>query len=299
MKKQLIVRATLCALALSSSSVLAASLTVTDFIAGDSATAASVNDAFEQVETAISDTDDEINALEAAIATLNTSVTSGCPTNAGDMVKVGSFCVDKYEATLYSDPAGGNSNLIADPRTLTSCLADGNECSVGAVEPIYARSDDAVSATAYITWFQAAQACANVGKRLITNAEWQTAAAGTPDNSTDCNTSGGVVVANNASSTCVSNWGVINMVGNLWEYTADWVQGAGAIENGANGPAFGDDAAVEVGAASSQANAGDRFMGVMVRGGAFGGGAGSGVFAVNNQNAPSNSFPNFGFRCAL
>lgn len=310
MKKQPIVLAILGALTVSSSAVFAATVDVPNtFTAGTPAVAAEVNANFTAVEAAVNTSDSEIAANTAAIEALNTGVTSGCPTNAGEMVKVGSFCVDKYEATIYGAEDGSGGPILTsslDPMDDGSgCTETGNECSVGAAEPIFARSDAGVTPTANITWFQAAQACANVGKRLITNAEWQTAAAGTPDNATDCNTNTGVATANNASSTCVSNWGTINMVGNLWEYTADWVQGAGAIGNAANGPAFGDDAAVEVGAATSQANPDDRFMGTIARGGAFGTGlmgdtgAAAGVFAINNQNAPSNVFNNFGFRCAL
>jgi len=45
-----------------------------------------------------------------------------------------------------------------------------------------------------ITWFQANQACLLSGKRLLTNREWQGAAASTPDpgtdnGTTDCNIS--------------------------------------------------------------------------------------------------------------
>src|SRR5438874_617328 len=69
------------------------------------------------------------------------------------------------------------------------CLANGNDCK----GKIYARSVAGVTPSRSITWFQAQQALANSGKRLPTNAEWQQAAAGTPDPGAspgvqDCNT---------------------------------------------------------------------------------------------------------------
>jgi formylglycine-generating enzyme required for sulfatase activity len=74
----------------------------------------------------------------------------------------------------------------------------------------------------YLTWFQAQQACMSVGKRLPTNAEWQAAAAGTPDtgdaddHATTCNTDGlprtlrSLVPAQTVSPTLAfSTWWVI------------------------------------------------------------------------------------------
>jgi len=69
------------------------------------------------------------------------------------------------------------------------CANNGQNCA----NDIYAVSLPAEFPSANITWFQAQEACANAGKRLPTNAEWQIGANGTqdpgPDNgTTDCNT---------------------------------------------------------------------------------------------------------------
>jgi hypothetical protein len=88
--------------------------------------------------------------------------------------------------------------------------------------------------SAFITWFQAQQACLNVGKRLPTNAEWQGAVAGTPtdyesgpdDGVHDCNTSTAQhVVLTGSRDRCVSSFGAFDMVGNVFEWTADWPPG--------------------------------------------------------------------------
>ena len=57
------------------------------------------------------------------------------------------------------------------------CADNGQNCA----DDIFAVSLAGVTPSARITWFQAQAACANAGKRLPTNAEWQVAVAGTPD----------------------------------------------------------------------------------------------------------------------
>ena len=62
---------------------------------------------------------------------------------------------------------------------------DGNWTPVPGSNPpspgVYAVSIPGVQPTACTTWFRANQACLLSGKRLLTNREWQAAAAGTPD----------------------------------------------------------------------------------------------------------------------
>jgi hypothetical protein len=137
-----------------------------------------------------------------------------------DMVAVGSLCVDKYEASLVD-----SSGTLA---TSTTCNADGSDCGAdaGGVNPaIFAQSIAGVLPAASPSWFQAAIACANVGKRLPSSAEWQMAAAGT--NAASCNVSSDVLANTGANPNCVSTAGAINMVGNLWEWSADLTNDAG------------------------------------------------------------------------
>ena len=172
------------------------------------------------------------------------------------MVKVGSVCVDKYESSVWDsytmDATGIQYGASSNDYP---CDNNGNDCSamdnMGAVNAsaIYARSIAGVTPSGYITWFQAQQACANSGKRLITNAEWQMAAAGTDDSGTNdsdevCNIFGRGFDNTGENTACVSNWGVYDMVGNVMEWTADWMQGNGAtwlpsIETAGTG--YGDD----------------------------------------------------------
>ena len=204
---------------------------------------------------------------------------NGCPVN---MVRVGPLCVDKYEASVWSEPSSSDGKPRGTRFGLTGddypCSFNGNDCS--GAHPIYAVSLPRRRPSRFITWFQAQQACLNVGKRLPTNAEWQGAAAGTPteyepgadDGVHDCNTStANHVVSTGTRNRCVSSFGAFDMVGNLIEWTADWTQGSSvpfAPSSGTAGPDFGDDFddfMVGTNPASS-AGAGENFPSVLARG---------------------------------
>jgi hypothetical protein len=167
---------------------------------------------------------------------------------AADAVISGTVCMDRYEASIWRvpDPLGANKALVkkiqmgkADVADLTDggatqlgtasanyapCVPNGSGCT-----DIFAVSVPGVVPSAFATWFQTQQACKNARKRLPTNAEWQAAVAGTPgpgpDNgTTDCNTASTLAVSTTGSrSACRSSDGAFDMVGNLYEWVAEWV----------------------------------------------------------------------------
>jgi len=167
-----------------------------------------------------------------------------------DAVLVGTLCMDTYEAGAWQvpDPTGNNkglvkkiqkgavknaAELVSNGATLLGqggddfapCGDRGEGCA-----DVFAVSLPDVIPSAYVTWFQAQQACANSGKRLPTSAEWQMAVIGTPDpvtdnTTTDCNVQTlNEAVPTGSRASCVSNAGIYDMVGNLHEWVADWVQ---------------------------------------------------------------------------
>ena len=233
-----------------------------------------------------------------------------------DSVLVGTTCIDKYEASVWqtidaptiakirdgtvtvADLGGATQRGVASDDYGAGCPDTGNGCV-----DLYAVSIPGVAPSAFLTWFQAAAAARNSGKRLPTNQEWQAAALGTPDpgvsvaGSQDCNTKNGAssgvdaVVPTGSRSSCVSDVGAFDMVGNLWEWVADWVPLSTACGDTA---LFAGDFNCLAGASTTAG------PGALLRGGDFVNGTVAGVFAVNGLGTPSNSHSNgdVGFRAA-
>jgi hypothetical protein len=232
-----------------------------------------------------------------------------------DAVVAGTVCLDRYEASVWRVPnpttvnallvrriqvgratqadlvAGGATQLGTADHDYAPCADDGQNCA----NDIYAVSLPSVIPSAFITWFQAQEACANAGKRLPTSAEWQVGANGTPDpgpddHATDCNTFSLLAVAPTGSrSSCVSARGAFDMVGNLYEWVADWVPRATACPGWGG---FSNDNMCLSGA-STTANG----PGALLRGGDFGHGTAAGPFTVSASFGPSVFGPSIGFRC--
>jgi formylglycine-generating enzyme required for sulfatase activity len=250
------------------------------------------------------------DALVSAIDALGSG--SSCTgTSANDeVVKVGPLCVDKYEASVWSSPDGTGTQYgaTADDYTAAGFPDNGNWTT-----PLYAVSMANVKPSANITWFQAQQACALSGKRLLTNAEWQMAAAGTPDpgtddGATDCNISAaGAVLNTGARSSCASKWMANDMVGNVSEWVADWIQGPDGDSGNVgtqwapnatfNSTAtYGDDLIFGINDAPTPVS--DHFPAALIRGGGPNDGPDAGVFALLAALGPSYSDGEVGFRCA-
>jgi hypothetical protein len=235
-----------------------------------------------------------------------------CP---ADSVLAGTVCIDKYEASLWFVPPA-QTNLIkriqsgtvtldhlTSPRAVAAgvvqlgfsfddlpahgCPETGNGCV-----NVYAVSIPGATPAAFMTWFQAAAAARNALKRLPTNQEWQMAALGTPDieGPSACNIEGPSLVATGSRSNCVSDVGAFDMVGNLWEWVADWV----ILSNFCGAWLSGDSSCV---GRLPEVVPGTHVPGVFTRGGDWNSDTSAGVFAVLANSDPSQSEDDTGFRC--
>jgi hypothetical protein len=205
---------------------------------------------------------------------------------ADKMVRAGSVCIDKYEASVWSSPTGGTQyGLTGDDYP---CAPNGQDCE----GKIFARSVAGVPPSAYMSWFQAQQALANSGKRLPSNAEWQQAVAGTPD-SAACNVGMAGSENTGANAGCVSDWGANDMVGNLWEWVADWDEEADFCDHWP--AAFGGDYTC---LGKGEGDTPTRFPGALIRGGASDNNSQSGPFAIGAARRPSDGGYRVGFRGA-
>jgi formylglycine-generating enzyme required for sulfatase activity len=240
-----------------------------------------MNANFTEVTESVNDNDARIAALEAELAELS-ALLQDCPTvdPTDEMVRVGSVCVDKYESSIWDAPVGGNQITGTIP-----CSPNGQDC-----DNIYARSVAGVEPRANITWFQTQAALVNAGKRLPTNAEWQSAVAGTPDTS-DCNATTATTMSTGANPGCVSRFGVFDMIGNLWEWTGEWDEVAAGCENWPVD--FGGDRSC-IGRMDGDLD--NHKPAVLIRGGARNDGAEAGPFAFEIEVEPSAQNPAIGFR---
>ena len=229
--------------------------------------------------------------------------------NAWDqMVRVGDFWIDRHELSPCDDQVLWGFQTGAD----TGVRA----CSVPGAAP-----------KAGLTWFQAAAACANAGKRLCSTTEWLAAASATADTGRSdgadgrCLTEGpaarttGRARVGEAADDCVSRFGAEDMVGNLGEWVADWGQAglrwqasdgqlAPACGGVASGPwpsGYGTDATWNVNGQTSTDACGWQkgLPAAVVRGGSRADGDGAGVHAASLRLAPSAISPDVGARCCV
>lgn len=222
------------------------------------------------------------------------------------MVAVGDVCVDRYEASAWTQPGCQGTQLGAgDADDYPPTFPD---TGAGAL-PVYACSAPGVGPSAWITWFQAERACAAVGKRLCTLGEWQAAAVGTPDGE-PCHVDPFAGQASHIAegTGCVSAWGASDMVGNVAEWTSSlrvagkkWVQPGDQKATPWPAGIGESDGTVGVnGAASLEADDGNFTKGApvaVVRGGSWLDGEAAGVYAMDWSRSPADRAATVGFRC--
>ena len=219
---------------------------------------------------------------------------------------VGAFWVDRFEASVYDRSGvllgtGGSAVFPGLPR-------NGQWAPALTQPPLLALSRAAVLPSGSMTWFQANELCRASGKRLPTGEEWLAAASGTIDSATNCwiDPSNTTERVTSATGACRSAWGAHDMIGNVWEWTADWYASAGSgatmfSPNVQNWPAdYRGDLVSNVGGfVHNGVGPVAGLPAAAIRGGNRADATLAGVFSLNLGTAASGWSSTLGFRCVV
>jgi formylglycine-generating enzyme len=147
-------------------------------------------------------------------------------------VRLGTFGVDRFEVT-----AAEYDSCVARGACTPAHYDDGRCLMVVGSDfqlvHVPTRFRSARRPVVCVTWQQAALYCRHLGRRLPTEAEWEYAALGGGTNTyawgADRPTADQCVPVGNNSPAEVgeyapNGWGLYDMTGNVWEWTADWYQ---------------------------------------------------------------------------
>ena len=219
-----------------------------------------------------------------------------CPS---DMVQVAaalSFtCVDTYEVSAATDC------LYPNPSSHVETVANLEQSTCQAVSVM------GVSPWRFVTRDEAATACVRRGKRLPTATEWYAFTLGTPPSS--CNLTTNLLYPAGKNMNCTSPGGVIDAVGNVWEWVSDDI--IDGVYNEHTIPQSGYVIQVDNGGVATETNivqaniqfGNDYFWSEqsgaygMIRGGFYGSQGEGGVYAVQGTIKPTFSGAAIGFRC--
>jgi formylglycine-generating enzyme required for sulfatase activity len=232
-----------------------------------------------------------------------------CKKGSDEVVRVGrggsAFWIDRYEASVWANEDGTGQQYGATADNYPATFPKNGQATTN----VYALSRSGVLPSCYLSWFQANEACRMNGKRLPTGDEWLAAARGTVDPGAS-DGAGGACLTQAAgqrqtgmAAKCVSHWGAEDMIGNVWEWTAEWFAGVGQV-GGRDQPwpaGYGRDAIWNI-SSKAYPMAGMPVYGMPaagMRGGRYANGEFAGLYAMTLEDGPSNWNPYVGFRCVV
>lgn len=243
------------------------------------------------------DAADTVNGSRATLLGQLIGAGEICPSGMAEVPGAVTFtCVDIYEAS----PATTCPEQQPASQSATVVNTQSSDC--------VAESKAEVLPWRFITRDQAQTMCLKSGKRLPSNLEWQMISLGTPDNDSVCNSASDQLHSTGSYTSCKSAIGVMDTVGNLWEWTSDEVvQG---VYNNRTVPASGYVTSADAGGAAvetaSQPNdlygadyfwSNNTIVSAVMRGGFYGSGSDAGVYAFHADVAADMQGAAIGFRC--
>jgi formylglycine-generating enzyme required for sulfatase activity len=288
---------------------------------GDVLTAEALNQNFQDLRNAIESQQAALNAMQlpdCPMGYLRDSTAPAsmvvCKKGSDEVVRVATggeaFWIDRYEASIWSDASGTETQFGATVSDYPTSFPSNGQYTTS----LYAVSKAGVRPSAFCSWYQADAACEASGKVLPTGEQWIRAARNTIDSGINDGTQGFCATSADASratglgkDNCVSQWGAEDMIGNLWEWTADWFA---TLPTGTDvppgywsvlgDPSFNGDLTQNI---ASQTLVSDVLLvtspAAACRGGSKLEGDGAGVFALSLYVAPPYRGAIVGFRCVL
>jgi formylglycine-generating enzyme required for sulfatase activity len=206
-----------------------------------------------------------------------------------------SLCIDVYENSV------GDTCVVPEPVSAQETSVNVNDADC------VPQSKIGRMPWRFVSEVQAAQLCARAHKRLPTNIEWFTAAAGTPDGNGNCVLTGAIAVAGQKSS-CISGIGALDMIGNVWEFVSgevvdgkmltDTVPGEGyvqAVRSDGLPNATGRDPVPMYNSDYFWSNASGTYA--IMRGGFYSSGTDGGIYSAHAAVLQNFSSAAAGFRC--
>ena len=203
------------------------------------------------------------------------------------------LCVDTYEASPSSKCPNGS------PRSAIESERNAN------TDGCYAASVPDALPWSFVSLPQAQRMCAGAGKRLPTSAEWYHFALGTDPGNCVTQKSG---AQKTGSAECTSSVGANDVIGNVWEWVDEQVNGNMFEEREL--PSEGYISSVDTnGVAVTSGTEPDELYGKdyfwsgsdgvfgMIRGGFYGSGDDAGLYTVNATVQTSFATQGVGFRC--
>ncbi len=239
---------------------------------------------------------DEIQGVATRLSSLVIEADGVCGKNAVPIL-FGShtICMDTYEAS----PGKNCLYAVTENEVATEANIAIPSCEV--------ISEREVMPWRFVTYTQAQQLCAKVGKRLPTNEEWYKVALGHLDTAS-CFPDKVMTSSLTGLNNCVTKTAVHDLLGGVWEWTDD-VSVDGSYK-GRKLPPSGyvtlvdnEGVALETSEISEQ-NFGEDYAWIdhegvrgMLRGGFYGSGTDGGIFAQNISAALDFAAVGVGFRC--